>query len=153
MKQLNKPIIKLAAVCLTVLFLTILSNSASAQKANPAEYFKIEDYYKIKWGYADEFIALWKKNHYPLLKKLLEKGDVISIEAETPRLHSSEESRWDLKVSVVFKNAPLAFDYSIVDPYKKQLFPDQEAYKKEEQRRWEIVLAHWDVTVESVPLN
>lgn len=153
MKKISNTIIKLSAIAAIALILLTFSNSASAQKANPAEYFKIEDYYKIKWGYADEFIALWKKNHYPLLKKLLEKGDVISIEAETPRLHSSEESRWDLKVSVVFKTAQLGFDYSIVDPYKLQLFPDQETYKKEEQRRWEIVLAHWDVTVENLPLN
>ncbi|WP_184549223.1 hypothetical protein [Mucilaginibacter sp. FT3.2] len=153
MKKRSKTAIKLFASVLATLLLLTISNPSSAQKANTADYFKIEDYYKIKWGYADEFIALWKKNHYPLLKKLLEKGDVISIEAETPKLHSSEESRWDLKVSVVFKTAKLAFDYSIVDPYKLQLFPDQEAYKKEEQRRWEIVLAHWDVTVENLPLN
>jgi hypothetical protein len=153
MKKVNMHRFKLLTVTLIAVVLLISGNQASAQKANPAEYFKIEDYYKIKWGYTDEFIALWKKNHYPLLKKLQEKGDVISIEAETPRLHSSEESRWDLKVSVVFKTAALAFDYSIVDPYKLQLFPDQETYKKEEQRRWEIVLAHWDVTVENLPLN
>ncbi|MGZ3873934.1 MAG: hypothetical protein ACXVJD_13510 [Mucilaginibacter sp.] len=153
MKKTSKPANKLPAAIIIVLFLLIAGNRASAQKADLSAYFKIEDYYKIKWGYTDEFIALWKKNHYPLLKKLLEKGDVISIEAETPRLHSSEESRWDLKVSVVFKTAQLGFDYSIVDPYKLQLFPDQQTYKKEEQRRWEIVLAHWDVTVENLPLN
>ena len=25
------------------------------------EPFTIENYYKVKWGYADEFIDLWKK--------------------------------------------------------------------------------------------
>src|ERR1700685_1055768 len=73
----------------------------------------IESYYKVKWGYADEFIALWKKNHYPLLKKLLQKGDIISIRAETPIIHSSEDSRWDFKVIITFKTEHLAFDYSI----------------------------------------
>lgn len=43
-------------------------------------------------------------------------------------------------------------DYSIVDPYKKQLFPDQEAYQKAEQYRFELLLAHWDVPVEAVTL-
>jgi len=28
----------------------------------------------------------------------------------------------------------------------KQLYPDQETYKKEEQRRFEILDAHWDST-------
>jgi len=32
------------------------------------------------------------------------------------------------------------------------LYPDQETFKKEEQRRFEILLAHWDVPVSPVPL-
>jgi hypothetical protein len=112
----------------------------------------IEGYYKVKWGYADEFISLWKKNHYPLLKKLKEKGDVISIIAETPVLHSSEETRWDFKVAITFKDEHTALDYSIVDPFKKQLYPDQENYTKAEQHRFELLIAHWDVMVEQVML-
>ncbi|MDB4901302.1 MAG: hypothetical protein JWQ63_583 [Mucilaginibacter sp.] len=125
---------------------------AQAKQAESAP-ITIESYYKTKWGYADEFIALWKKNHYPLLKKLLEKGDILSIKAETPIIHSSEDSRWDFKVILTFKNEHLALDYSIVDPFKKQLFPDQESYKKAEQHRFELIIAHWDVLVEAVVLN
>jgi hypothetical protein len=33
----------------------------------------------------------------------------------------------------------------------KRLFPDQEAYRKEEQRRFEILEAHWDVPLTEVP--
>jgi|GEM_PF-106117 len=140
-----------------ILFVLVAYIPLHAQTGNnnpPAktEAFTIENYYKVKWGYADEFISLWKKNHYPLLKKLLEKGDVLSIKAEEPIIHSSEDSRWDFKVTLVFKNAPLAFDYSITEPYKKELFPDQEAYKKAEQHRFELLLAHWDVPVESIAL-
>ncbi len=79
MKKVNMHLFKLLTVTLIAVVLLISGNQASAQKANPAEYFKIEDYYKIKWGYTDEFIALWKKNHYPLLKKRQEKEDVNSI--------------------------------------------------------------------------
>lgn len=135
------------------LFVMMLAASSSSFAQTVASGFTIENYYKVKWGHADEFIALWKKNHYPLLKKLLEKGDVLSIKAETPIIHSSEDSRWDFKIILVFKNERLAFDYSIVDPYKKQLFPDQEAYQKSEQYRFELLLAHWDVPVEAVKLN
>jgi len=131
----------------------LLTSSSSFAQTAPVTGFTIENYYKVKWGHADEFIALWKKNHYPLLKKLLEKGDVLSIKAETPIIHSSEDSRWDFKNTLVFKNEHLAFDYSIVDPYKKQLFPDQETYQKAEQYRFELLLAHWDVPVEPVVLN
>lgn len=140
-----------AILVLSALMLAVMPVWAQATKDHTP--ITIENYYKVKWGYADEFIALWKKNHYPLLKKLLENGDLLSIKAETPIIHSSEDSRWDFKVTLVFKTEHLAFDYSIVDPYKKQLFPDQQAYQKEEQHRFELVIAHWDVLVETVPLN
>ena len=32
----------------------------------------------------------------------------------------------------------------------KQLWPDQETYKKEEQRRFEILLGHWDLPVTDI---
>jgi hypothetical protein len=153
MKTIIKSLISSIGLVLGIVSLLSIGNNASAQQSAPEPNIKVENYYKLKWGHAEEFIALWKKNHYPLLKKLKEKGDVISIEAQAPTLHSSEETRWDYKVILVFKNAHLALDYSIVDPFKKQLFPNQETYKKEEQQRWELVVAHWDVLVEDVPLN
>ena len=150
MKKLFQPVL----ILITGLMLLLPVSKATAQTA-PAEkgYFTIESYYKVKWGYADEFIALWKKNHYPLLKKLQEHGDIISIKAESPIIHSSEDSRWDLRVTIIFKTAALAFDFSITEPYKKELFKDLDAYNKEEQHRFELLISHWDVPVESVELN
>ena len=117
---------------------------------NSNETFIIENYYKTKWGYADEFLSLYKKNHYPLLKKALEKGDLVSISIEKPRQHASEESRWDYRITLVFKNMQAAFDPNLTEPYKETLYPDAEKLKKEEARRFEILLAHWDVEVQSV---
>ncbi|HTS42787.1 MAG TPA: hypothetical protein VMH01_00215 [Puia sp.] len=124
-------------------------NNSGASK----EYFTIENYYKVKWGYADEFVELWKKNHYPLLKKAKEKGDIISVVAERPLLHSGEDTRWDFKVTIVFKNAQLAFDPDLTTPYKKLLYPDQAKLEKDEQHRFEILLAHWDVMVYYLQLD
>ena len=143
-------------VLLLVLFVFAASSHGFAQKASTSatnEYFAVEDYYRVKWGHADEFIALWKANHYPLLKKAQEKGDVISIKAETPRLHSGEDTRWDFRVTVVFRTAALAFDENLTAPYKKQLYPDQDAFGKAETHRFEILLSHWDVEVAGVPLD
>jgi hypothetical protein len=141
---------------LFALYIPILlfsSNSFSQPNQNPSkDYFTIESYYRVKWGHADEFISLWKANHYPLLKKALEKGDIISITAARPRFHSGEETRWDFRVTVVFKTVALAFDENLTETYKKQLFPDQESYKKAEQYRFEILLAHWDIETSNDPL-
>ena len=35
----------------------------------------------------------------------------------------------------------------------KKLFPDQEKDKREEQRRFEILVAHWDVPLNVVDLG
>ena len=115
--------------------------------------FIVENYYKVKWGFAEEFIKLWQTNHYPLLKKAIEKGDIISVEAEKPRLHSGEDTRWDFKVTIVFKNAIAAFDDDLTTPYKKQMFPDLDKLNKDEQHRFELLLAHWDVMPEKLDLS
>jgi len=36
------------------------------------------------------------------------------------------------------------------DALKKQLFPDQGTYTEEEQRRFEILDAHWDLPIKTV---
>ncbi|MDP9042027.1 MAG: hypothetical protein M3N30_08590 [Bacteroidota bacterium] len=137
-----------------VFFLFFTIEGFSQKNITPADgYFVVENYYKVKWGYAEEFIGLWKANHYPLLKKAIEKGDIISVTASRPRYHSGEDTRWDYRVILVFKNAALAFDEKLTEPYKKQLYPDQETYKKAEQHRFELLLAHWDVETENELLN
>ena len=134
---------------LVIVILTISSN-INAQKDEP---FTIENYYKVKWGYADEFIDLWKTNHYPLLKKAQQKGDIISVAAEKPKLHSGEDTRWDFKVTITFKNAIIAFDPNLTTPYKQQLYPDLDKLTKDEQHRFELLIAHWDVMVENIDLK
>ena len=115
--------------------------------------FAVEYYYKAKWGYADEFIELFKKNHYPLLKKQVELGRMLQVTAVRPRYHTTEEARWDYRVTIVFKNAAAAIDNSGEDALIKQLYPDQPAYRREEQRRFEILIAHWDVPLMPVMLD
>ena len=90
-----------SVLILSVVFSTFITKIFAQNNTSSKDYFTIENYYKVKWGYADEFIGLWKKNHYPLLKKAEEKGDIISVKAEKPRYHSGEDTRWDFKVSIV----------------------------------------------------
>ena len=139
-----------ATVFLTVVFFVSVSSFAQVKKD---ETFTIENYYKVKWGYADEFIDLWKKNHYPLLKRAIQKGDIISVVAQKPMLHSGEDTRWDFKVIIVFKNAVLAFDPDLTTPYKKELYPDADKLVKDEQHRFELLISHWDVMIENLDLS
>jgi hypothetical protein len=115
--------------------------------------FVIEYYYKAKWGHADEFLALFKKNHYPVLKKEMELGRMLRVSMTAPRYHTTEDGRWDYRVTIVFKNAAIANDNFDSAALIKQLYPDQESYKKEEQRRFEILDAHWDLPIKDVDLD
>ena len=115
--------------------------------------YVIEYYYKAKWGHADEFLALFKKNHYPVLKKEMELGRMLKVSMATPRYHATEDGRWDFRVTIVFKNATIANDNFDSGALIKQLYPDQEAYKKEEQRRFEILDSHYDIPIKDVDLD
>ena len=118
----------------------------------PEKPYTVEYYYKARWGYADEFIRLFKKNHYPVLKKQIELGRILSVSAMKPRLHATEDGRWDYRVTIVFRNVQVTDDGFDESAITKSLFPDQETFKKEEQRRFEILLGHWDVPVDNVDL-
>jgi hypothetical protein len=128
----------------------------SAQAQSPAandKPFVVEYYYKTKWGHADEFLKLFKKNHYPLLKKEVEMGRMVKVWMDQPRYHTTEDGRWDYRVTIVFKNATVANEAFDEDGLKKQLWPDQDTYTREEQRRFEILDAHWDLPVKTVDLD
>jgi len=115
--------------------------------------YVIEYYYKAKWGHADEFLALFKKNHYPVLKKEMELGRMLKVTMAAPRYHATEDGRWDFRVTIVYKNAAIANDNFDSAALIKQLFPDQDTYKKEEQRRFEILDSHSDVPIKDVDLD
>jgi hypothetical protein len=115
--------------------------------------FVIEYYYKAKWGHADEFLTLFKKNHLPILKKEVEMGRMLRVSMVQPVYHTTEDGRWDFRVTIVYKNAAVAHDSFESGSLIKQLYPDQENYKKEEQRRFEILEAHWDLPIKDVDLD
>jgi hypothetical protein len=147
----------MAAVGLAALLWSTTIGAAARQGSMAAEGkdqpYVMEYYYKAKWGHAEEFLTLFKKNHYPVLKKETELGRMLKVTMAAPRYHATEDGRWDFRVTIVFKNAAIANDNFDSSALIKQLFPDQETYKKEEQRRFEILDAHWDVPIKDVELQ
>jgi hypothetical protein len=121
---------------------------ARAQAPSADRPFVVEYYYKATWGHAQEFLALFRKNHLPILLKEKDKGRLLDITLTTPRYHATEDGRWDYKVTLTFRNLAAAFgEGAITDAETRQLYPDRATFDKEEQRRFEILEAHWDVPV------
>jgi hypothetical protein len=145
-------------VVLAIVFAAAALSTPVLSRAQPTsdttdKPFVVEYYYKARWGYADEFLKLFKKNHYPLLKKEVEMGRMLKVWMDQPRYHTTEDGRWDYRVTIVFKNATVANEPFDEDALKKQLFPDQDTYQREEQRRFTILEAHWDLPIKMVDLD
>lgn len=122
-----------------------IMSSTESCLAQDQDGYTVDYYYKIKWGYFDEFLQLYKKNHYPILAELKDRGEIIDFSAVYPLYHSGESTRWDFRFTITFKD----FEAAHNDEYSKEiiqkLYPDQEKFKKEEQRRFEIIVEHLDV--------
>jgi hypothetical protein len=146
---------KVLLVILSLAFAGSLAVSAVAQGAPPQggadQPYTVEYYYKVQWGHQQEFLDLFLKNHYPLLQKIVATGRMVSVKIEAPAYHTTEDGRWDYRVTIKYKNSTLA---TTANPDEEtlinQLWPDQATYKKEEQRRFEILAAHWDLPVTDI---
>ena len=140
----------LLALLFSLCTLPLFAQGAPPQGGADQPY-TMEYYYKVQWGHQQEFLQLFLKNHYPLLQKNIASGRMTSVKIETPANHMTEEARWDYRVTIKFKNSTAA---TTANPDEeamiKQLWPDQETYKREEQRRFEILLAHWDLPITDI---
>jgi hypothetical protein len=137
-------------ICFLLLSFPVFAQGAPPQ--TPAgQPYAMEYYYKVQWGHQQEFLQLFLKNHYPLLKKVAETGRILSLKIETPANHMTEDARWDYRVTIKFKNSTVA---TTANPDEealiKQLWPDHDTYEREEKRRFEVLLAHWDLPVSEI---
>jgi len=141
----------------TAVLLLLLSLAAPvfAQGAPPQgsadQPYVMEFYYKVQWGHQREFLDLFLKNHFPVLQEIQKSGRILALKIEAPANHMTEDARWDYRVTITYKNSALA---TTANPDEaalvKKLYPDQATFQREEQRRFEILLAHWDLPVSDI---
>lgn len=138
-----------------VAMLTFALAPASAQSgpATPTmQPIVIEHYYRIKWGSLGEFKSLYARNHAPLLAEMQKRGFLTNVVTHEPVQHMAGGQRWDLRVTITFRDAPTAIviggDYDkAVGEVAKRLYPDKAKFDAEEARRFSLVEEHWDVIV------
>jgi hypothetical protein len=136
---------------LAVAFTAPLFAQGAPPQGGANQPYAVEYYYKLQWGHQQEFLQLFLKNHYPLLKKIQSTGRILSVKIDSPAYHTTEDGRWDYRVTIVYKNSTVATTSNPdEDVFIKQLWPDQATYQKEEQRRFEILLSHWDLPVTDI---
>jgi len=104
-------------------------------------------FYRTKWGHHDEFVELFKRNHWPILREQLAAGRYTDVRLRTPRFHGVGEAGWDVLVSITYRDWAAIQEHSD-DDIVLRLYPDQALFRNEEQRRFELLEAHWDVVLE-----
>ena len=130
----------------------VRAQAPAAQSASQTErtawYF-----YRVKWGYQDEFLGLFRKNHYPVLQAQVKSGRMTSVRTFVPTYHGDGRADWTFAVAITFKDTAAMNAPSGEDEVVRKLFPDQDTFKKEEQRRFELLDAHWDVPLNEVVMT
>ena len=128
---------------LTVVSICLLATLALGAQAPPKQaggqpkttwYF-----YTVKWGMQDEFIDLFQRNHYPVLKAKEKAGMFSSVRAYVPEFHGDGRADWTFAVELIVPPNPptTPSDEEIIS----KLYPDRARFAREEQRRFEVLVA------------
>lgn len=121
---------------------------AASRTEKTAWYF-----YRVKWGYQDEFVSLFRKNHYPVLRDQMKTGRITAVRTYVPTYHGDGRADWTFAVAITFRDIAAMTGPSGEAEIVKKLYPDQATFRKEEQRRFEILDAHWDVPLNELDLE
>lgn len=110
-------------------------------------------YYKTPPGKQDEWLALYKKYHRPIIQYQLDQGVTLSSKVYVAGRHSPGQP-WDIAIISVSPPAEQAPKLDISRPELiKKLFPDIEDYVRGEKQRWSLTIDHWDEGFVELDIN
>jgi hypothetical protein len=104
-------------------------------------------FYKTRWGSHGEFVELFERNHLPILEAQVESGRLREVRRYVAKFHGDGRADWDVLVIITYRDWA-ALESGSDAEIATRLFPDQARYRQEEQRRFELLEAHWDVPLD-----
>jgi hypothetical protein len=107
-------------------------------------------FYRVRWGHQDEFLNLLRKNHLPILREEIKMGRLTSVRVFVPTYHGDGRADWTVATAITYPDTAAMVAPSGEAEIARRLYPDQATFQKEEQRRFEILDAHWDVPLNEV---
>ena len=110
-------------------------------------------FYRVKWGFQDEFQTLFARNHLPVLREEMKGGRIANVKTYVPTYHGDGRADWTFAVAITFKDVAAMTGPSGDEEIQRRLYPDRAKFLKEEQRRFEILDAHWDVPLNELDLR
>ena len=110
-------------------------------------------FYRVKWGFQDEFQTLFARNHLPVLREEIKAGRLVTVKTFVPTYHGDGRADWTFAVAITYKDVGAMVGPSGDEEIQRRLYPDRAKFLKEEQRRFEILDAHWDVPLNELELR
>jgi hypothetical protein len=144
---MRKLIVSAIAVVLASLTLGAQAPPKQAAGVPKATWY----FYTVKWGFQDEFLDLFQRNHYPVLKAREKAGQFVSVRAFVPEFHGDGRADWTFAVELVAPASPPATPTT--EEIVAKLYPDRARFDREEQRRFELLVAHWDTPLNRVDFD
>ena len=132
---------------------TLVSAQAPAAQSSTRTERTVWYFYRVKWGFQDEFVRLFRKNHYPVLKEEMKSGRIKDVRTFVPTYHGDGRADWTFAVVIVYRDTAAMTGPSNDAEIVKRLYPDAAAFAREEQRRFEILDAHWDVPLNEMDMD
>jgi len=130
----------------------VRAQAPAAQAASRSER-TVWYFYRVKWGFQDEFVRLFRKNHYPVLKEEMKAGRIKEVRTFVPTYHGDGRADWTFAVVITYRDTATMTGPSNDAEIVKRLYPDAATFAREEQRRFEILDAHWDVPLNELDMD
>ncbi len=146
-----KRIISFGLVLLTGVALGAMLPTTRAQSSSSGER-TVWYFYRIQWGKQQEFIDLFKKNHYPILKAQMG-SRLVDFTAYAPLHHGDGRADWTFATELVFKDDGEFMTPSPAAELAPKMYPDLDTFQAEERYRFELLDAHWDIPLVEVPME
>ena len=150
--------LRLSAVFAVLLLLVIQSSRpAPVHAQTPTGYaggpVTSAAFYRIAPGHIDEWLALYKKYHYPIMQYEIKQGLVKSETMYKRGVHELTPA-WDFFVVIVYRDLDAEVQVEKERAQvMKTVFPDKADFEAGDKKRWELTTEHWDEKLVEVPLQ
>ena len=110
-------------------------------------------FYRITPGHMDEWLALYKKYHYPIMQYEIKQGLVKSETMYKRGIHELSPN-WDYFVVIVYRDIDAEVEVQKERAkVMKEVFPNTADFEQGDKKRWELTAEHWDEKLIEVPLQ
>ncbi len=110
-------------------------------------------FYRIAPGKQDEWLALYKKYHYPIMQYEMKQGLVKSETMYKRTVHELSPA-WDFFVVIVYRDLDAQVEVQKERAkVMKAVFPNTPDFEQGDKKRWELTTEHWDEKLAEVPMD